>query len=448
MFEHVCALLLRLYPAEFRRAYGREAVQLMKDRARDERGVFLRARLLIDLTIDLFATSLHGWHPGNPALARVDDAPRFDIIEVHGPRPEALAAGILTSILLFASFTLLFQARALSHPPVQLGEGSGSEVPPGGSDDFDLQVVATDPDAPHKLIAAISLNLKQLYFDRVIGQQLAEALLAHHKNGDYESITMPADLAARINRDIQTTSRALGISPGVFVADVVYSARPLPTGPPPPMTEEMRERNRATMLQQNCLFETIDTRSHNIGYMKLNGFADATICRETIERAMASLNNANALIIDLRDNGGGLGDTALQIAGYLFDRPTDMYDPRPHSPVPARTASPIAGNKLADKPVYVLVSSSTQSAAEYFVYNVRMLKRATVVGETTAGHQHSGGFYRINDHFGMGIQDAAPPDNPYPVKGWEVIGIEPDVKVSRAEALDAARKLAEHGARH
>ena len=113
MFETFCALLLRLYPAEFRRAYGREAVQLIRDRARDERGVFLRVRLLMDLAIDLVATSLHGWHPGKPLLAPIDGPPRFDIIDVHGPRPEALAAGMLTSILMFASFTLLFQPKPL-----------------------------------------------------------------------------------------------------------------------------------------------------------------------------------------------------------------------------------------------------------------------------------------------------------------------------------------------
>jgi C-terminal processing protease CtpA/Prc len=54
---------------------------------------------------------------------------------------------------------------------------------------------------------------------------------------------------------------------------------------------------------------------------ELNGFADAATCQETTVRAMASLNDAEALIIDLRDNGGGFGETALQIAGYLFDRP-------------------------------------------------------------------------------------------------------------------------------
>jgi len=447
MFERICALLLRFYPTDFRRAYGREAVQLIRDRARDERGVFLRGRLLMDLVLDLFAMSLRGGHGGTPSLAPIDGAPRFDIIEGHGPRPEALAAGMLTSILLFASFTQLFDAKAPSKLPAQFSEGSGSEIPAGDSDDFDPQAVATDPEARHKLLAAIALNLRQLYFDRAKGQQLADAVQVHQKNGEYESLDTGTELAARINRDIQATSRALGIPAGEFVADVVYSARSLPTGPPPPMSDEMRERNRAMLLQQNCLFETIETLPHHVGYMKVNGFADASVCRETTGRAMASLNKTDALIVDLRDNGGGFGETALQIAGYLFDRPTDMYDPRRNSPVPARTASPISGNALVDKPVYVLTSPRTQSAAEYFVYNLKMLKRATIVGETTAGHQHSGAFYRISDHYGMGIQEAAPPDNPYPVKGWEVIGITPDVPVSSTDALAAARKLAEHQSR-
>ncbi|HVH86970.1 MAG TPA: S41 family peptidase, partial [Terriglobales bacterium] len=413
----------------------------------DERGVFLRLRLLMDLAMDLFATSLHGWQLGMPLLGRIDAAPRFDIIEVHGPRPEALAAGMLTSLLMFASF-MLFQPKALPNTRPQVGGGFGSEMPGAPSNNSAQQAAAADPEARHKLIVAIAANLKQRYVNRVMGQQLADALLASEKNGEYESPDIGADLAARINTDIETTSRALGIPPGEFVADVVFSARPLPTGPPPRMTAEMRERNRATMLRQNCLFETIEILPPNVGYLKLNGFADATACQVTTSRAMASLNNAAALIIDLRDNGGGFGETALQIAGYLFDRPTYMYDPRPDSPVPTRTASPISGNKLADKPVYVLTSSRTQSAAEYFVYNLKMLKRATIVGETTAGHQHSGAFHRINDHFGIGIQEAAPPDNPYPVKGWEVIGVDPDVKVARTEAVEAARKLAESRTRH
>src|SRR6185503_20887444 len=122
MFETFCVLLLRLYPAEFQRAYGREAVQLMRDRARHERGVFLRARLLLDLAIDLGATSLHGFQSSRPLLAHVDDPPCFDVIDMHRPRPGALAVGLLTTILMFAAFTLLLQQQeALPNAPAHLG---------------------------------------------------------------------------------------------------------------------------------------------------------------------------------------------------------------------------------------------------------------------------------------------------------------------------------------
>ena len=162
---------------------------------------------------------------------------------------------------------------------------------------------------------------------------------------------------------------------------------------------------------------------------------------------MEAVNGTNALIIDLRNNGGGMGETALQIAGYLFDRPVFLFDPRPNTPVPSHTASPIQGSRLADKPVYVLTSARTASAAEYFVYGLKMLKRVTIVGERTAGKMHSGAFHRLNDRFGMGVQEVRPPDNPYPVKGWEHIGIEPDVAIPAGEALEIARALAESGAR-
>jgi Peptidase family S41 len=448
MFDHVVAFLLRLYPEEFRRVYGRDSLQLMWDRAGHERGVRLRARLLMDLTRDLVVTSLT-WSPPAPVLARTDGAPRFDILRPHRPRPEALAAGTLTSLLMLVSFALLFQPRVFPPAPAQVGEGSG--VGPAGfeSSNSEQQVAGGGPesDARHALIELVATNLRERYVDRSIGGPLADALLAFEKNGEYRSIATGPELAVRLTGDIYKTSRAIGIPPGAFVADVVYSARALPVGPPPPMTEEMREHTRARMIEQNCLFRAIETLPRNIGYLKLDGFADASVCQETTKRAMAAVNKASALIVDLRDNGGGYGETALQIAGYLFDRPSYLYDPRPNSPVPSHTASPIPGNDLADKPVFLLTSSRTQSAAEYFVYNLKMLKRVTIVGERTAGHQHSSAFRRIDDHFGMGIQDTAPPDNPYAVKGWEVIGIEPDVTVPGAEALNVATTLAESRAR-
>jgi len=439
MFERLCAYLFCLYPIEFRRACGRDAWQLIRDRIRDERGVFLRMRLLADLVMDLFATSRR-WQPAASSLARIDGGPRFDIIEVHGPKPQTLAVGMFTSVLMFASFSFLFHPTEYPNAPAQLGEGSG-QGPEGfpSDDDSKQQVVAGSKDERHDLIAAIAANLQQRYYDRAIGQQLAGAILTFEKDGRYNDIATGPELAQKITEDIHTTSNAIGIPKGTFVADVLYSEGVLPTGPPPAMMP-IPNTDTAVRDYRDCLFSIVEMRDGNIGYFKINGFAPS--CAPTAAKAMASFNDVSALVIDLRDNGGGVGDVALFIAGYLFDRPALFWDPRPGSPVPPKTASPVKGSKLASTPVYLVTSSRTQSAAEYFVYNLKMLKRATIVGEQTAGHEHAGVFQRVTDHIGMGVQEVAPPENPYAIKGWEAIGIEPDVKAPRLEAPDVAKKLA------
>jgi hypothetical protein len=277
----------------------------------------------MDLMIDLCATSLRGWQPAKPLLPIAERSPSFRHHRRPWSSPKALTAGILASLLIwFATLTLSFQPKAIPNVMPYIGT-KGPVVRSHALPKMTTapQAVTKDSKSQHELIAAIAGKLKELYVDRGLGRQLSDGVLAHEKHGDYIASGLGSDLAARINRDIQITARGLGIPRGTFIADVVYSERPLPTGPPPPMTNEMRERNRATLLEQNCLFEIVDTLPHNVGYIKLNGFADVTICKATAVRVMTSLNNASALIIDLRDNGGGFGDTALQIAGYLFDRP-------------------------------------------------------------------------------------------------------------------------------
>jgi C-terminal processing protease CtpA/Prc len=90
----------------------------------------------------------------------------------------------------------------------------------------------------------------------------------------------------------------------------------------------------------------------------------------------------------------------------------------------------------------VLTSGSTWSAAEQFSYNLKMLKRATLVGETTRGGAHAGVFHRIDDHFGMGIPETRIV-NPFGKADWEGTGVEPDVKVKAADALQTALQLAQ-----
>jgi C-terminal processing protease CtpA/Prc len=90
--------------------------------------------------------------------------------------------------------------------------------------------------------------------------------------------------------------------------------------------------------------------------------------------------------------------------------------------------------------VYILTSSRTISAAEQFTYNLKMLKRATLVGETTAGGGHAANLHSIGDNFYVGTIEVRA-INPYAKSDWNDTGIEPDFKVRAPDALRAALKL-------
>jgi C-terminal processing protease CtpA/Prc len=226
-----------------------------------------------------------------------------------------------------------------------------------------------------------------------------------------------------------------------YIPDAMLASRYDALGRPLEPTPDDREHFRSAMEQNNCTFEKIEMLPHDIGYLKLNSFPDLSICRPKAEATMASLNHVNAILFDLRDNRGGQPEMVSFVAGYLFDHPEYWYNPRENTTQKSWTQSPVKGSKLADKPVYVLTSARTASGAEQFCYNLKMLKRATLVGETTSGSAHSGVWHRIDEHFGMGIPEVKPV-NPYAKSDWEGTGVEPDVKVKAEDALKTAEDLA------
>ena len=286
----------------------------------------------------------------------------------------------------------------------------------------------------HRVIHGSIENLKQHYIDPEVAQKMADALLGHEKSGDYNVITDGAGLADLLTRQMREVSHDRNLI-------VVYSEAAKPDRPPGP-TPEGLARYRTAMEQSNCTFERVAMLPHNIGYLKLNSFPDPSICQATATAAMASLNHADAIIFDLRDNTGGFPKMVALIAAYLFDHPEYLYNPRENTTEQSWTASPVPGNRLADKPVYVLTSVKTFSGAEQFSYDLKMLKRATLVGETTGGGAHAGTYRRIDEHFGMGITETRA-INPFSKNDWDGTGVEPDVKVRSADALKKAETLAE-----
>src|SRR5260370_29306959 len=99
----------------------------------------------------------------------------------------------------------------------------------------------------------------------------------------------------------------------------------MPERPPKPTSEEIAQYRRE-MEANRCTFQKVEVLPHNIGYIKLNSFPDPSVCRAKSASAMASLNNANAIIFDLRDNSSGLGTSIPLLATYLLYLTTNLHD--------------------------------------------------------------------------------------------------------------------------
>jgi hypothetical protein len=331
----------------------------------------------------------------------------------------AMVVGIAFAVLVFGEMRPQLPAQPQSPPP----------PPQATTEDIKL-----DSTARHRVILKVNENLKQYYIDPAMAQKIADALVAHEKKSDDDATTDGNSFASLLTKQIRDVSHDMHL-------EVMHTRRVLPDRPPG-TSPEIPESFRHEMQRTNCMFEEVEVLPHNIGYLKLNFFPELSICRSIATAAMARLNNVDAIIFDLRDNRGGYPDTVMMIAAYLFDHPEYMYNPRENTTPQSWTRSPVPGNNLVDKPVYVLTSARTFSGAEHFSYNLKMLKRATLVGETTGGATDVGTFHRIDDHFGMGIRETRG-INPYSEPDWPVTGVQPDVKVKAADALGTAQKLAQ-----
>jgi C-terminal processing protease CtpA/Prc len=157
---------------------------------------------------------------------------------------------------------------------------------------------------------------------------------------------------------------------------------------------------------------------------------------------MDEASDARALIIDLRRNGGGSPGTVALVSSYLFDdEPVHLNSLywRPSDTTQDFWTDPgVEGRKFGGaKPVYVLTSSRTFSAAEEFTYNLQTRERAVIVGETTGGGAHPGGVVQLPHGLNVFVPSGRA-INPITKTNWEGTGIVPDVPVPAADALEAA----------
>jgi retinol-binding protein 3 len=291
-----------------------------------------------------------------------------------------------------------------------------------------------------RVIAGAVAALDTFYVFPPVANAMGDSLHARLARGAYGSYDNGIAFAVEINKELSDIAHDKHLS-------FNYSIRPLPaepSGPEAPPSPEDSARQRRQLASRNCGFVKAEQLDGNVGYLKFDMFADPDICGPTASAAMSFLANTRALIIDLRDNGGGSPKMVAYIASYLFTARThlnDLWNRKSGETEEYWTLDSIPGRRYgADKPVYILTSKRTFSGAEEFTYDLKNLKRATIVGETTGGGAHTVSGHRLDEHFMIGVPNARA-INPVTHTDWEGVGVEPDVKVPAKDALATAEKL-------
>lgn len=286
-----------------------------------------------------------------------------------------------------------------------------------------------------RVIESVNADLNEFYIDAALAKQMGDVLLAHEKSGDYDKASDGDAFAGQLTKDLQAVSHDKHLR---------VDFNPFKTPPRAEPTPEDEARFHHQMEHDNCAFEKVEILPNNIGYVKFDAFMDASFCGPTVNAAMGFVAHTDALIFDIRQNGGGQPAMVTLVASYLFERPThliDIYNRKEDSTTQNWTLSYLPGPRLTKQPVFVLTSKRTFSGAEEFAFDLKNQKRATIVGETTGGGAHPVSGHPVADYFMVGVPFAKSLD-PVTKTNWEGTGVEPDVKVAADDALSTAEKLA------
>ncbi|MEU2515451.1 S41 family peptidase [Streptomyces syringium] len=166
---------------------------------------------------------------------------------------------------------------------------------------------------------------------------------------------------------------------------------------------------------------------------------------EPLSAALTLASRAQALIVDLRANRGGDPDTVAFVCSYLLDQRTHLNTMHWHGG--RRTEQSwslphVPGARFGgSKPLYVLSSGQTFSAAEELAYDLQQLGRAVVVGERTRGGAHPREGWTVHPHLEATVP-VGRAINPVSGMNWEGTGVQPDIPCAAADSLDHAHALA------
>ncbi|HEX8749332.1 MAG TPA: S41 family peptidase [Pyrinomonadaceae bacterium] len=287
-----------------------------------------------------------------------------------------------------------------------------------------------------ELIGNTLKRVNELYVFPEVAKEVEKAIRARVEKKEYDEITSGPAFAQKLTADLQAVTRDKHLR-------VQFSEKLLPErGDPRRRDPEQMRREGA---RNNFGFFKVEVLAGNIGYLDLRQFYRAEMANEKATAAMNFLADTDALIIDIRKNGGGSADMVALMVSYLLGPEPVLINTayfRPENRTfETWTLKDVPGRRYTGKSVYVLTSNYSFSAAEEFAYDLQTQKRATIVGETTGGGANPNTFVRLGDHFMLSVPIGRA-INPITKTNWEGVGVKPDVDVTQELALKTAHALA------
>jgi hypothetical protein len=283
-----------------------------------------------------------------------------------------------------------------------------------------------------ELIQTATTQLAQSYVDEKVGRDIGELLKQQLQAGAYDRLDNPAQFAEAVTRDLQKTNGDLHLT-------LRYSPAPAAPG------GQAGFDPFAGARQQNFGITRAEILEGNIGYLEFTGFLQASGWEEALVDALRFLGRTDAVIIDLRRNGGGSGHMGdFLLSHFLGAKPVPTVKIKSRqSPEPfvVQSMAEVPGPRRPEVPLYILASQGTGSAAEAFAFVLKNLRRATVVGTRTAGAGHMVGFLPAGHGFTLGFSITNVSD-PRTGLQWEQVGVQPDITVPAERALKEAHVTA------
>jgi retinol-binding protein 3 len=297
------------------------------------------------------------------------------------------------------------------------------------------------------VVDTLAARLRRHYVDADTGALIADRVRARLAAGAYDAITSPARFAEALTVDLRSVNgdRHLNVTynpgspgsrPGPEGIRMGQPPRTLPT-PSGPGPDPVRRTNYA--------LGRLDILPGNVGYFDIRGFSGAAAVVGAVKSALEYLQGTDAIIFDLRRNGGGSPFSVNLIISHFTTGDTlaslTVKNRSANETFTRYTYAAVPGPRRPTVPLYVLTSGATASAGEDFTFVLKNMKRATIVGATTAGAGHNNANLDLGEGFNASVSFTRVTD-PKTGAEWERVGVTPDVPVDQARALDVAHALA------